>query len=161
MPLRTPREQPRRSACHCAAHRISYPDRNRTATPAFDRVGIAHGLCDPFACRLLPTRGSLPGLSSTFRFRLEESNRGLRSPGGVVVARHPAQARVVSAEFGERRRAGNGIRNVIVAASGLAQVLIAEVGADSQSARGKPISSGDADDPAPARSRLGACIHRP
>ena len=43
----------------------------------------------------------------------------------------------------------------------LAQVLIAEVGADLQSARGKPISSGDADDPAPARSRLGACIHRP
>ena len=37
----------------------------------------------------------------------------------VVVARHPAQARVVSAEFGERRRAGNGIRHVIVAAVGM------------------------------------------
>ena len=42
-------------------------------------------------------------------------------PGGaaVVVARHPAQARVVSAEFGERRRAGNGIGHVIVAAVGM------------------------------------------
>ena len=43
-------------------------------------------------------------------------------PGGaavVVVARHPAHARVVSAEFGERRRAGNGIRHVIVAAVGM------------------------------------------
>ena len=37
----------------------------------------------------------------------------------VVVARHPAQAGVVSAEFGERRRAGNGIRHVIVAAVGM------------------------------------------
>ena len=43
-------------------------------------------------------------------------------PGGaavVVVARHPAHAGVVSAEFGERRRAGNGIRHVIVAAVGM------------------------------------------
>ena len=42
-------------------------------------------------------------------------------PGGaaVVVVRHPAQAGVVSAEFGERRRAGNGIRHVIVAAVGM------------------------------------------
>ena len=37
----------------------------------------------------------------------------------VVVARHPAHAGVVSAEFGERRRAGNGIRHVIVAAVGM------------------------------------------
>ena len=37
----------------------------------------------------------------------------------VVVARHPAHARVVSAEFGERCRAGNGIRDVIVAAVGM------------------------------------------
>ena len=37
----------------------------------------------------------------------------------VVVAEHPAQARVVSAEVGERRRAGNGIRHVIVAAVGM------------------------------------------
>src|SRR4029077_18488977 len=37
----------------------------------------------------------------------------------VVVARHPAEAGVVSAEFGERRRAGNGIRQVIVAAVGM------------------------------------------
>jgi hypothetical protein len=37
-------------------------------------------------------------------------------PAGVVVARHPAQARVVSAELAERRRAGNGIGHVIVAA---------------------------------------------
>jgi hypothetical protein len=37
----------------------------------------------------------------------------------VVVARHPAHARIVSAEFGERRRAGNGIRHVIVAAVGM------------------------------------------
>jgi hypothetical protein len=37
----------------------------------------------------------------------------------VVVARHPAHARVVSAEFGERRRAGNGIRPVNVAAVGV------------------------------------------
>jgi len=37
----------------------------------------------------------------------------------VVVARYPAEARVVSAEFGERRRAGNGIRHVIVAAVGM------------------------------------------
>ena len=37
-------------------------------------------------------------------------------PGAVVVvARHPAHARVVSAEFGERYRAGNGIRHVILA----------------------------------------------
>ena len=34
----------------------------------------------------------------------------------VVVARHPAEARIVSTEFRERRRAGNGIRDVIVAA---------------------------------------------
>ena len=41
-------------------------------------------------------------------------------PGGViVVARHPAHAGVVSAEFGERGRAGNGIRDVIVAAVGM------------------------------------------
>ena len=41
-------------------------------------------------------------------------------PGGaVVVARHPAEARVVAAEFGERRRAGNGIRHVIVVAVGM------------------------------------------
>ena len=41
-------------------------------------------------------------------------------PGGiVVVARHPKKARVLSAEFGERRRAGNGIRDVIVAAVGM------------------------------------------
>ena len=37
----------------------------------------------------------------------------------VVVARHPAQAGVVAAEFGERGRAGNGIRRVIVAAVGM------------------------------------------
>ena len=37
----------------------------------------------------------------------------------VVVARHPAEAGVVSAEFGERRRAGDGIRHVIVAAVGM------------------------------------------
>ena len=37
----------------------------------------------------------------------------------VVVALHPAHAGVVSAEFGERRRAGNGIRHVIVAAVGM------------------------------------------
>ena len=37
----------------------------------------------------------------------------------VVVARYPAHARVVSAEFGERCRAGNGIRHVIVAAVGM------------------------------------------
>jgi hypothetical protein len=37
----------------------------------------------------------------------------------AVVARHPAQAGVVSAKFGERRRAGNGIRHVIVAAVGM------------------------------------------
>ena len=37
----------------------------------------------------------------------------------VVVARHPAQAGVVAAEFGERCRAGNGIRHVIVAAVGM------------------------------------------
>jgi hypothetical protein len=36
----------------------------------------------------------------------------------VVVARHPAQAGVVSAEFGERRRAGNRICQVVVAALG-------------------------------------------
>jgi hypothetical protein len=43
-------------------------------------------------------------------------------PGGaavVVVARHPAQAGVVSAEFGEHCRAGNGIRHVVVAAVGM------------------------------------------
>ena len=37
----------------------------------------------------------------------------------VVVALHPAHAGVVSAEFGERGRAGNGIRHVIVAAVGM------------------------------------------
>ena len=37
----------------------------------------------------------------------------------VIVARHPAQTRVVSAEVGERRRAGNRIRHVIVAAFGM------------------------------------------
>jgi hypothetical protein len=37
----------------------------------------------------------------------------------VVVARYPAHALVVSAEFGERCRAGNGIRHVIVAAVGM------------------------------------------
>ena len=37
----------------------------------------------------------------------------------VIVARHPKKARVLSAEFGERRRAGNGIRDVIVAAVGM------------------------------------------
>jgi hypothetical protein len=43
-------------------------------------------------------------------------------PGGaavVVVIRHPAHARVVAAEFGERCRAGNGVRDVIVAAVGM------------------------------------------
>jgi hypothetical protein len=43
-------------------------------------------------------------------------------PGGgavVVVARHPAEAGIVSSEFGERGRAGNGIRHVIVAAVGM------------------------------------------
>jgi len=43
-------------------------------------------------------------------------------PGGgavVIVARHPKQGRIVSAEFGERCRAGNGIRHVIVAAVGM------------------------------------------
>jgi hypothetical protein len=41
-------------------------------------------------------------------------------PGGAVVgALHPAQARVESAKLGERRRAGNGIRHVIVAALGM------------------------------------------
>ena len=66
-------------------------------------------------------RGSLPGLSSSFGFRLENPTGGLRSPRGaaVVIARHPKQARVVSAEFGERRRAGNGIRHVIVTAVGM------------------------------------------
>ena len=42
-----------------------------------------------------------------------------RGAAVVVGARHPAHARVVSAEFGERRRAGNGIRHVIVAALGM------------------------------------------
>jgi hypothetical protein len=37
----------------------------------------------------------------------------------VIVARHPTEARVVSAEFGERCRAGNGIRYIIVAAVGV------------------------------------------
>ena len=39
-------------------------------------------------------------------------------PGGaaVIVVRDPAEARVVAAEFGERYRAGNGIRHVIMAA---------------------------------------------
>ena len=37
----------------------------------------------------------------------------------VVIALHPAHAGVVSAEFAERRRAGNGIRHVIVAAVGM------------------------------------------
>ena len=43
-------------------------------------------------------------------------------PGGaavVVGALHPAQARVESARLGERRRAGNRIRHVIVAALGM------------------------------------------
>ena len=43
-------------------------------------------------------------------------------PGGaavIVVARHPAHARIVSAEFGERGRAGNVIRHVTVAAVGM------------------------------------------
>ena len=66
-------------------------------------------------------RGSLPGLSSSFGFRLENPTGGLRSPRGaaVVITRHPKQARVVSAEFGERGRAGNGIRHVIVTAVGM------------------------------------------
>ena len=51
-------------------------------------------------------------------------DKGLKTdalPGvaAVVVARHPAQARVVSTEIGERRRAGNGIGHVIVAAVGM------------------------------------------
>jgi hypothetical protein len=37
----------------------------------------------------------------------------------VVATLHPAEARVVSAEFRERRRASNGIRDVIVAAVGM------------------------------------------
>ena len=37
----------------------------------------------------------------------------------VVVTLHPAEARVVSGQFGERCRAGNGIRHVIVAAVGM------------------------------------------
>jgi hypothetical protein len=37
----------------------------------------------------------------------------------VTVALHPAVARVESAELGERRRAGNRIRHVIVAALGM------------------------------------------
>ena len=37
----------------------------------------------------------------------------------VVVTRHPAEAGVVSAEFGKRGRAGNGIRRVIVPAVGM------------------------------------------
>ena len=40
-------------------------------------------------------------------------------PAAVVVALRPAHRGVVSAEFGERRRAGNGIRHVIVAAVGM------------------------------------------
>ena len=41
----------------------------------------------------------------------------------VVVVRHPAHRGVVSAEFGERRRAGNGIRHVIVAAVGMREMV--------------------------------------
>jgi hypothetical protein len=37
----------------------------------------------------------------------------------VVAARYPAHAGVVSVEFTERGRAGNGIRHVIVAAVGM------------------------------------------
>jgi hypothetical protein len=42
-------------------------------------------------------------------------------PGGIiiVVARHPAHAGVVSPEFGERGRARNGIRHIIVTAVGM------------------------------------------
>jgi hypothetical protein len=43
-------------------------------------------------------------------------------PGGAavfIVARDPAQAGVVAAEFGKRCRSGNGIRHVIVAAVGV------------------------------------------
>jgi hypothetical protein len=46
----------------------------------------------------------------------------------VVVARHPAHARVVSAEFGERGCAGNGIRDVIVAAVGMRDGVAANRG---------------------------------
>jgi hypothetical protein len=71
-----------------------------------------------------------PALSVRERAKLRHSrtrppvDEGLKTdalPGvaAVVVARHPAEARVVSAEFGERRRAGNGIRHVIVAAVGM------------------------------------------
>ena len=42
-----------------------------------------------------------------------------RGAAVVVGARHPSQARVVSAELGERRRAGNRIRHVVVAALGV------------------------------------------
>ena len=54
-------------------------------------------------------------------FRLKAGQLPTRRPRRtlVVVAEHPAQARVVSAEVGERRRAGNGIRHVIVAALGM------------------------------------------
>ena len=52
---------------------------------------------------------------------VNESLKTEALPGivAVVVALHPAHAGVVSAEFGERRRAGNGIRHVIVAAVGM------------------------------------------
>ena len=50
-------------------------------------------------------------------------NEGLKTDalpdGAAVVIVNPAHARVVSAEVGERRRAGNGIRDVIVAAVGM------------------------------------------
>ena len=42
-----------------------------------------------------------------------------RGAAVVVGARHPAHARVVSAEFGKGCRAGNGIRHVVVAAVGM------------------------------------------
>jgi hypothetical protein len=53
--------------------------------------------------------------------RFDEGLKTDALPGvaDVVVTLHPAHAGVVSAEFGERRRAGNGIRHIIVAAVGM------------------------------------------
>ena len=84
--------------------------------------------------------------------------RGIRNPTGVFAV--PAAS--LSSSPDTQRMPVPYPPNLESAAAPatLAQVLIAEVGADSQSARGKPISSGDADDPAPARSRLGACNQR-
>ena len=75
---------------------------------------------------MLRTSARFVRLGLLFRLTADQlPTRRRRRTLVVVVARHPAQARVVSAELAERRRAGNAVRQVVVSVRGVVNRILA------------------------------------